>query len=130
MHTVDRKRLGDLAYRVDRHLGKAVSQTVAAHHRRRLRRYGWEEALAANGGGWARGTPPHEGCSLEVLIDGAEALPHIAAELAYMIAGPGRTASPSTCQPRVSDSQAAGSSKLPCSLTASTVRDSWVTVET
>jgi hypothetical protein len=30
----------------------------------------------------------------------------------------------------VSDSQAAGSSKLPCSLTASTVRDSWVTVET
>ena len=35
----------------------------------------------ANGGGWARGTPPREGCSLEVLIDGAEALPHVAREL-------------------------------------------------
>ena len=81
MHTVARKRLGDLAYDVDRHLGEAVSRTVAAHHRRRLRRYGWEGALAANGGGWARGTPPREGCSVEVLIDGAEALPHVAAEL-------------------------------------------------
>jgi phosphatidylserine/phosphatidylglycerophosphate/cardiolipin synthase-like enzyme len=81
MLTVARKRLGDLAYHVDRHLGEAVGRAVAAHHRRRLRRYGWEDALAADGGGWARGTPPREGCSLEVLIDGAEALPHVAREL-------------------------------------------------
>jgi phosphatidylserine/phosphatidylglycerophosphate/cardiolipin synthase-like enzyme len=81
MHTVARKRLGDLAYRVDRHLGEAVSGAVTAHHRRRLRRYGWEDALTSNGGGWARGTPPRNGCSLEVLIDGAEALPHVAREL-------------------------------------------------
>jgi phosphatidylserine/phosphatidylglycerophosphate/cardiolipin synthase-like enzyme len=80
MHTVAQRQL-DLAYHVDRHLGEAVGRAVAAHHRRRLRRYGWEDALAANGGGWARGTSPRDGCSLEVLIDGAEALPHLAREL-------------------------------------------------
>ena len=74
-------QLARLAYHVDRHLGGAVSGAVAAHHRRRLRRSGWEGALDADGGSWARGTPPREGCVLEVLIDGAEALPRIAAEL-------------------------------------------------
>ena len=71
-----------VAYHVDRHLGETVSRAVAAHHRRRLRRSGWEGALDADGGSWARGTPPRDGCTLEVLIDGAEALPRIAAELA------------------------------------------------
>ena len=42
----------------------------------------------------------------------------------------GRTASPSTCQPRTIDSQADGSVKLPCSRIASTVLDSWVVVAT
>ena len=42
----------------------------------------------------------------------------------------GRTASPSTCQPRVRLSQAAGSSKPPCPRSASTVRESWVVVAT
>src|SRR6478736_3459543 len=82
MPTERSPRSAGLAERIDRQLGQTVSRTVAAHHRRRLRRFGWDDALAATGGGWARGTPPRDGCSLDVLIDGAEALPHIAQELA------------------------------------------------
>ena len=82
MPTERSPRSAGLAERIDRQLGETVSRTVAAHHRRRLRRFGWDDALAATGGGWARGTPPRDGCSLDVLIDGAEALPHIAQELA------------------------------------------------
>ena len=49
-------------------------------HRRRLRRLGWERALEPPDDGlWAAGDPPpREGCSLEVLVDGAQALPAIA----------------------------------------------------
>jgi phosphatidylserine/phosphatidylglycerophosphate/cardiolipin synthase-like enzyme len=66
----------------DRLLGHAVCKAVQSHHRRRLRRIGWLGALDAAHGGWAGGDPPpREGCSLEVLIDGAEALPRMASEL-------------------------------------------------
>ncbi|MGZ4356067.1 MAG: phospholipase D-like domain-containing protein [Gaiellaceae bacterium] len=59
-----------------------MSRAVRAHHRRRLARVGWLEALDAPGGGWAAGDPqPRQGGSLEVLIDGAEALPRMVAEL-------------------------------------------------
>src|SRR5439155_13023319 len=52
------------------------------HHRRRLRLIGWEHALDADGAGWAAGEPrPRPGNTIDVLIDGAEALPRIAREL-------------------------------------------------
>ena len=66
----------NLALRADRHLGAAVGGAVRAHHRRRLERVGWLGALDAPGDDWAAGDPrPRPGGSLEVLIDGAEALP-------------------------------------------------------
>ena len=50
------------------------------HHMRRLRRHGQLRAVApATEGLWAEtGVPPREGNSLEVLIDGANALPRMA----------------------------------------------------
>jgi len=42
----------------------------------------WDHALEASGDGWAAGEPPpRAGNSVEVLIDGEEALPRIAEEL-------------------------------------------------
>jgi phosphatidylserine/phosphatidylglycerophosphate/cardiolipin synthase-like enzyme len=56
---------------------------VRSRHRRRLRAVGWEHALDAVGSGYATGgTPPRPGNDLEVLIDGATALPAMAEELA------------------------------------------------
>jgi hypothetical protein len=70
----------DLALDTDRHLGAAVSRAVRAHHRRRLTRVGWLGALDAPAGGWAAGDPPpRPGGLLDVLIDGAEALPRMVA---------------------------------------------------
>jgi len=52
------------------------------HHTKRLRRIGWENALDPPSGGWASGAPASRpGNALEVLIDGAQALPLIASEL-------------------------------------------------
>ncbi len=71
-----------IARAIDRRLGGAVSRAVVAHHRRRLTRIDQLGALDAPAGGWAdSGTPPRPGCSLEVLVDGAEALPRIVEEL-------------------------------------------------
>jgi phosphatidylserine/phosphatidylglycerophosphate/cardiolipin synthase-like enzyme len=67
--------------KLDDRVGDAIERAIGAHHRRRLRRIGWEHALDAEGG-WARGEPPpREGNAVEVLVDGAEALPRIADEL-------------------------------------------------
>lgn len=67
---------------VDRRAGAFVSETIVRHHRRRLAKAGHPGALDAVGAGWASGDrEPRPGCSLEVLIDGAEALPRIAHEL-------------------------------------------------
>jgi hypothetical protein len=72
----------DRALRADRHLGAAVGRAVRAHQRRRLERVGWLGALDAPGGDWAAGDPrPRPGGSLEVLIEFAEALPRMVAEL-------------------------------------------------
>jgi phosphatidylserine/phosphatidylglycerophosphate/cardiolipin synthase-like enzyme len=69
--------------RADRWLGAAVGYAVRAHHRRRLGRTGWLAALDASPGGWAAEEPqPRPGNSLEILIDGAEALPRMATQLA------------------------------------------------
>jgi phosphatidylserine/phosphatidylglycerophosphate/cardiolipin synthase-like enzyme len=66
---------------VDRRLGRAVSGAVVAHHRRRLARIGWSQALDPSAHGVPRHTGPPRRGSLEVLVDGAEALPRIADEL-------------------------------------------------
>jgi phosphatidylserine/phosphatidylglycerophosphate/cardiolipin synthase-like enzyme len=51
---------------------------VVGHHRRRLERLGQGVALAPAAGGWATARPRFAGNALEVLVDGAEALPQIA----------------------------------------------------
>ena len=74
--------MGDLLFRADCWLGERVSEAVCGHHRRRLGRLGWSGAVDPPAGGWAAGSPvPRAGNAVEVLIDGAEALPRIAAEL-------------------------------------------------
>jgi phosphatidylserine/phosphatidylglycerophosphate/cardiolipin synthase-like enzyme len=68
--------------RFDDAVGDAAKRTVVAHHRRRLERQGWLHALESGPGGWAAGEPPpRPGNDVEILIDGAEALPRLAAEL-------------------------------------------------
>ena len=72
----------ELLLTVDRWFGGTVSQLVCDHHHRRLRRVGWECALDPPPGGWAAGEPPpRPGNAVELLIDGAHALPAIADEL-------------------------------------------------
>jgi phosphatidylserine/phosphatidylglycerophosphate/cardiolipin synthase-like enzyme len=72
-----------LLSRADAAVGNAIEAAVSAKHRRRLKRLGWERALEPPDDGlWAAGDPPpRQGCSLDVLVDGAEALPAIAEAL-------------------------------------------------
>jgi len=67
----------------DKALGDGVEWLVRSHHRRRLKRLGWEGALdPPDDGLWTRGEPPpRTGNHVEVLIDGASALPRIAEEI-------------------------------------------------
>ncbi len=61
---------------VDRHLGDRLDQWVSAHHRRRLRRLGWEGALRAGPDQPpADQRPTRQGNAVRVLLDGEEALP-------------------------------------------------------
>src|SRR4051812_8195999 len=65
----------------DRLLGRGIERSMQAHHRRRLRRLGNLDALDPphDGRPWCReAPPPREGCSVEVLVDGAHVLPAIA----------------------------------------------------
>ena len=67
---------------VDSRLGDDLERQVMAHHRRRLRRLGWEHALDPGPGLWTEAEPaPRPGNSVQVLIDGAEALPRMAEAL-------------------------------------------------
>jgi phosphatidylserine/phosphatidylglycerophosphate/cardiolipin synthase-like enzyme len=62
-------------------LGDAIEATVKRHHRRRLRRLGHPEVLEPTPAAalWATGDPPpRPGNKVEVLVDGATALPAIA----------------------------------------------------
>jgi phosphatidylserine/phosphatidylglycerophosphate/cardiolipin synthase-like enzyme len=71
--------------RLDRLSGSAVEHTVDAHHRLRLRRAGRIHQLSPPDDGllWAAGEPaPRSGNALEILIDGAQALPRINEALA------------------------------------------------
>jgi phosphatidylserine/phosphatidylglycerophosphate/cardiolipin synthase-like enzyme len=69
--------------RLDRRLGELIEQTVRANHRRRLTRRG-HRPLDAGPGGWAEGGsfPPRRGTYVELLVDGAEALPRMVADVA------------------------------------------------
>jgi len=68
--------------KLDRFTGQAVERLVVLHHRRRLARIGWLDALDAPAGGFAAGDPqPRSGNRLEILIDGATALPRIVDEI-------------------------------------------------
>jgi phosphatidylserine/phosphatidylglycerophosphate/cardiolipin synthase-like enzyme len=65
----------------DRLLGRVVERSLQAHHHYRLRRLRRLDALRPpdDGSRWCReAPPPREGCSMDVLIDGEEALGAIA----------------------------------------------------
>jgi phosphatidylserine/phosphatidylglycerophosphate/cardiolipin synthase-like enzyme len=69
--------------RADCVLGDSLERAMCAHHRRRLRRVGWEHALSTPEAAWAEGASPvRDGNSIEVLIDGESALPRIAEAIA------------------------------------------------
>jgi phosphatidylserine/phosphatidylglycerophosphate/cardiolipin synthase-like enzyme len=75
-------RLPMLGRRVDSAAGQAVERLVVSHHRRRLRRLAREEVLDVPAGGWAStDRPPRRGNSLEILVDGVDALSELAAAI-------------------------------------------------
>jgi phosphatidylserine/phosphatidylglycerophosphate/cardiolipin synthase-like enzyme len=74
-----------LVARADAVVGGGVEAAVRAKHRLRLRRLGWTRALTppSDSNWWATGDPPpRAGNHLEVLIDGASALPAMAQAIA------------------------------------------------
>lgn len=73
----------ELVGRLDAVLGDGVETAVKLKHRLRLRRLGWGRVYGASAPGvFAAGDPPpRPGCELEVMIDGANALPEMARAL-------------------------------------------------
>src|SRR5579862_2114334 len=69
--------------RLDEAVGDGVERLVRGHHRRRLGRIGQAHAFTAPAGGWADSGsfPPRPGNRVELLVDGAEALPRMAADV-------------------------------------------------
>ncbi len=64
----------------DAALGDMLENLERRHHARRLGRVGWTGALRGDGGGWpVGGMPARDGNRVDVFIDGAAALPAIAA---------------------------------------------------
>jgi phosphatidylserine/phosphatidylglycerophosphate/cardiolipin synthase-like enzyme len=76
--------LANVLTRLDDVVGDTIERTVCAHHRRRLRRHGHDRALDPPAGGWADtgAFAPATGTRLELLVDGASALPRIADAIA------------------------------------------------
>ena len=72
----------DLGIKVGKTLGRGIDRTIRNRHRRHLRRAGQEHALDATSLDFAQGTPARDGNTIEVLIDGSEALPRMAADMA------------------------------------------------
>lgn len=69
--------------RADDALGQLVERLTRSHHRRRLNRVDWRQAIDPPPGSRAEGEPrPRSGNALEVLIDGAAALPAMAETIA------------------------------------------------
>ena len=99
----------ELPDRADSLVGDGIEAAVAAKHRRRLRRLGAGARPApAEPGGWAQArTPPRPGCELEVLIDGASALPGMASAIARR-RGATSTSPAGTSRPASSSSASAG----------------------
>jgi phosphatidylserine/phosphatidylglycerophosphate/cardiolipin synthase-like enzyme len=67
--------------RADGRAGRGIERAIGAHHRRRLRRVGRLDQLdpPPDSELWAAGEPPaRPGCTLELLVDGSQALPRIA----------------------------------------------------
>ena len=64
---------------VDARVGDLIEGATIRHHLRRLRRAGWDGALRAESGGWAKRAPVRDGNGLSVHVDGTSALPAIAA---------------------------------------------------
>lgn len=55
-------------------LGQVTERLMVSHHRRRLRKIGWEHVLDADGDLWAQGDPPpRQGNAVQVLVDGESA---------------------------------------------------------
>jgi phosphatidylserine/phosphatidylglycerophosphate/cardiolipin synthase-like enzyme len=70
------------AYRIDHTIGDGLERLTCSHHRRRLERIGWGAALEPPPGLWAEGNPPpRAGNDVQVLVDGAEAVPVIARDI-------------------------------------------------
>ena len=82
-----RGHIGSVSHPVTRRLdslvGDGIERAVRYKHRRRLDRLGWGHAFEPSQPGVfaAADPPPREGCELQVLIDGANAMPAIAAAL-------------------------------------------------
>jgi phosphatidylserine/phosphatidylglycerophosphate/cardiolipin synthase-like enzyme len=70
--------------RIDDAVGTGIERLVVAHHRRRLKRHGWQHAYdPPNDGLWCAGEPPpRDGNKLEVLVDGEHALGRLQEDLA------------------------------------------------
>jgi phosphatidylserine/phosphatidylglycerophosphate/cardiolipin synthase-like enzyme len=67
---------------LDERLGDRLENVLCRHHTRRLRRLGWGDALESAGEGrFSPRRPVREGNRVEVLIDGNEALPAMAAAI-------------------------------------------------
>jgi phosphatidylserine/phosphatidylglycerophosphate/cardiolipin synthase-like enzyme len=75
---------GVAALAVARAVGTTIEHAVSSHHRRRLRRAGWEHAFDVASLGYAAGSgfAPRPGNRVDVLIDGAAYLPAVAEEIA------------------------------------------------
>jgi phosphatidylserine/phosphatidylglycerophosphate/cardiolipin synthase-like enzyme len=69
---------------VARAVGATIEHAVSSHHRRRLRRAGWEPAFDVASLGYATGgrLEPRPGNRLDVLVDGSAYLPALAHEIA------------------------------------------------
>jgi phosphatidylserine/phosphatidylglycerophosphate/cardiolipin synthase-like enzyme len=70
--------------RLDDSIGAGVEQLVVAHHRRRLKRRGWQHAYDPPSDGlWCAGDPPpRDGNKVELLVDGEDALGRLQEDIA------------------------------------------------
>jgi phosphatidylserine/phosphatidylglycerophosphate/cardiolipin synthase-like enzyme len=70
--------------RLDDAIGRGLERLVLTHHHRRLARHGWSHAYhPPDDSLWCAGDPPpRDGNAVEVLVDGAEALPRLEADIA------------------------------------------------
>jgi phosphatidylserine/phosphatidylglycerophosphate/cardiolipin synthase-like enzyme len=75
--------LGTIIDKLDERIGDGIEHVLCTHHERRLRRLGWPEVLSEAGSADRFGTrsPVRTGNSMEVLVDGEEALPVIQAAI-------------------------------------------------